>query len=214
MGPIEEIGLLKMDFLGLRNLDVIEDAVEIIRRSRGVEVDMEAIPLDDAKTYEMLARGDSVGVFQLESEGMREALRKVRPTEFDDIVALGLALPPGGDALHRRLRARQAQPGARSPTPDPRLRPITEATYGCCIYQEQLMEIAKQIGGFSPAEADDLRKAVGKKKRDLMATMEGKFIDGCAASGHRARGRQGPLVADDRGGRLLASTSPTPPATR
>src|ERR687894_1313805 len=95
MGPIEEIGLLKMDFLGLRNLDVIEDAVEIIRRSRGVEIEMESIPLDDAKTYEMLARGDSVGVFQLESEGMREALRQIRPTEFNDIVAIGALYRPG-----------------------------------------------------------------------------------------------------------------------
>ena len=95
MGPIEEIGLLKMDFLGLRNLDVIEDAVDIIRRSRGVEVEMESIPLDDAKTFEMLARGDSVGVFQLESEGMREALRQIRPTEFNDIVAIGALYRPG-----------------------------------------------------------------------------------------------------------------------
>ncbi len=95
MGPIEEIGLLKMDFLGLRNLDVIEDAVEIVLRSREVELDMEAIPLDDAKTYEMLAKGDSVGVFQLESEGMRDALRKVKPTQFDDIVALVALYRPG-----------------------------------------------------------------------------------------------------------------------
>ena len=95
MGPIEEMGLLKMDFLGLRNLDVIEDAVEIIERSRGVEIDIEAIPLDDATTFEMLARGDSVGVFQFESDGMRDALRKVRPTEFNDIVALGALYRPG-----------------------------------------------------------------------------------------------------------------------
>ena len=95
MGPVEEIGLLKMDFLGLRNLDVIEDAVEIIERSRGVELDVEELPLDDAETYEMLARGDSIGVFQLESEGMREAMRKVKPTEFDDIVALVSLYRPG-----------------------------------------------------------------------------------------------------------------------
>ena len=95
MGPIEEIGLLKMDFLGLRNLDVIEDAVAIIKRSRDIDVDMQSIPLDDAKTYEMLARGDSVGVFQLESEGMREALKQIRPTEFNDIVAIGALYRPG-----------------------------------------------------------------------------------------------------------------------
>ena len=182
MNPIEEIGLLKMDFLGLRNLDVIEDAVEIIHRSRGVEVEMESIPLDDEKTYEMLARGDSVGVFQLESEGMREALKQIKPTEFNDIVAIGALYRPGAMRFIPDY-ARGKRDPASVTFQDPRLRPITEETYGCCIYQEQLMEIAKQLGGFSPAEADDLRKAVGKKKRDLMATMEDMFISGCAASG-------------------------------
>jgi DNA polymerase-3 subunit alpha len=190
MGPIEEIGLLKMDFLGLRNLDVIEDAVEIIRRSRGVEVEMESIPLDDSKTFEMLSRGDSVGVFQLESEGMREALKQIRPTEFNDIVAIGALYRPGA----MRFIPDYAR-GKRDPSTvryaDERLRPITEETYGCCIYQEQLMEISKRLAGFSPAEADDLRKAVGKKKRDLMATMEGQFVKGCATSG------TAPAVAKD-----------------
>src|SRR5205814_9045302 len=101
MKPVEDLGLLKMDFLGLRNLDVIEDALDIIERSSGERPDMATLPLDDAKTYEMLARGDSIGVFQFESEGMREALRKVRPTELDDLVAL--------NALYR--------PGARDQTP-------------------------------------------------------------------------------------------------
>jgi DNA polymerase III subunit alpha len=182
MNPIEEMGLLKMDFLGLRNLDVIEDAVEIIRRSRGIEVEMESIPLDDAKTYEMLARGDSVGVFQLESEGMREALKQIRPTEFNDIVAIGALYRPGAMRFIPDY-ARGKRDPASVTYQDPRLRPITEETYGCCIYQEQLMEISKQLGGFTPAEADDLRKAVGKKKRDLMATMESKFIEGCRESG-------------------------------
>ena len=186
MGPIEEIGLLKMDFLGLRNLDVIEDAVDIIRRSRGVELDMETIPLDDPKTYEMLARGESIGVFQLESDGMREALRKVRPTEFNDIAALNALYRPGA----MRFIDDYAR-GKRDPSsvryPDPRLREIAESTYGCCIYQEQLMEIAKRMAGFSGAEADDLRKAVGKKKRDLMATMREKFLAGMAASGTEPR---------------------------
>ncbi len=182
MGPIEEIGLLKMDFLGLRNLDVIEDAVEIIGRSHGIEVDIEQAPMDDAKTYEMLARGDSIGVFQLESEGMREAMKKVKPTEFGDIVALVALYRPGAMRFIPDYAA-----GKRNPEsvryPDPRMKPITEATYGCCIYQEQLMEIAKQMAGFSGAEADDLRKAIGKKKRDLMATMEDKFKAGAAESG-------------------------------
>ncbi len=181
MGPVEEIGLLKMDFLGLRNLDVIEDAVEIIERSRGVKLDVESLPLDDAVTYEMLTRGDSIGVFQLESEGMREALRKVKPTEFDDIVALVSLYRPGAMRyIDDYARGKRNPDSVRFQ--DERLRPITEATYGCCIYQEQLMEIAKQMAGFSGAEADDLRKAIGKKKRDLMATMEEKFVAGTAAS--------------------------------
>jgi DNA polymerase-3 subunit alpha len=182
MGPIEEIGLLKMDFLGLRNLDVIEDAVEIIRRSRGVELDIASIPLDDAETYTMLAEGDSTGVFQFESEGMRDALRKVRPTEFADVVALGALYRPGAMAYIPAYAKGKRDPSSVRYA-DPRLRAITEETHGCVIYQEQLMAIARSIAGFSGAEADDLRKAIGKKKRDLMATMKEKFMAGLAESG-------------------------------
>ncbi|MGN6663892.1 MAG: DNA polymerase III subunit alpha [Solirubrobacterales bacterium] len=182
MGPIEEIGLLKMDFLGLRNLDVIEDAIDIIRRSRGEEIDMEEIPIDDAKTYAMLARGDSTGVFQFESEGMRDALRKVGPTEFADIVALGALYRPGAMAYIPTYAKGKKDPSSVR-YPDPRLKAITEETHGCVIYQEQLMQIARQMAGFSGAEADDLRKAIGKKKRDLMATMKDKFMEGLAKSG-------------------------------
>jgi DNA polymerase III subunit alpha len=181
MGPIEEIGLLKMDFLGLRNLDVIEDAIEIIRRSRGEEVDIEKVPLDDPGTYSMLAKGDSTAVFQMESEGMRDALRQVRPTEFADLVALNALYRPGAMAYIPTYAK-----GKRDPEsvryPDPRLRAITEETHGCVVYQEQLMAIARELAGFSGAEADDLRKAIGKKKRDLMATMKDKFMKGLAAS--------------------------------
>jgi DNA polymerase III subunit alpha len=186
MGPIEEIGLLKMDFLGLRNLDVIEDAVEIIRRSRGAELEMAEIPMDDDKTFEMLARGDGTGVFQLESEGMREAMKKVQPTEFEDIVALVSLYRPGAMKYISDYAKGKRAPAAVT-YPDERLRPITEPTYGCVLYQEQLMEIAKQMAGFSPAEADDLRKAIGKKKRDLMATMKAKFMEGMGASGTAAK---------------------------
>jgi DNA polymerase-3 subunit alpha len=181
MGPIEEIGLLKMDFLGLRNLDVIEDAIDIIRRSRGEEVDIEAIPIDDAKTYAMLAKGDSTGVFQFESEGMRDALRKVGPTEFADLVALGALYRPGAMAYIPAYAKGKKDPSTVR-YPDPRLRAITEETHGCVVYQEQLMAIAREMAAFSGAEADDLRKAIGKKKRDLMATMKDKFMKGLAQS--------------------------------
>ncbi|HEX6602513.1 MAG TPA: DNA polymerase III subunit alpha, partial [Solirubrobacterales bacterium] len=186
MGPIEEIGLLKMDFLGLRNLDVIEDAIEIIERSRGERIDVERIPIGDAKTYEMLAQGDSTGVFQFESEGMRDALRKIRPTEFADLVALGALYRPGAMAYIPAYAKGKRDPGSVT-YPDPRLRAISEPTYGCVLYQEQLMEIAKQMAGFSPAQADDLRKAIGKKKRDLMATMKEQFMAGLKDSGTEAK---------------------------
>ena len=207
MGPIEEIGLLKMDFLGLRNLDVIEDAIDIIERSRGERIDMEAIPIDDAKTYAMLAKGDSTGVFQFESEGMRDALRKVRPTEFADIVALGALYRPGAMAyIPAYAKGKQDPSSVRYP--DPRLRAITEETHGCVIYQEQLMEIAREMAGFSGAEADDLRKAIGKKKRDLMATMKDKFMQGLAESGTAPERRQGPLEAERSRRRLLLQQVP------
>jgi DNA polymerase-3 subunit alpha len=175
-----------MDFLGLRNLDVIEDAIDIIRRSRGEEVDMDAIPIDDAETYEMLARGDSTGVFQFESEGMRDALRKVGPTEFADLVALGALYRPGAMAYIPAYAKGKKDPSTVR-YPDPRLRAITEETHGCVVYQEQLMAIAREMAGFSGAEADDLRKAIGKKKRELMATMKDKFMQGLAESNTDAK---------------------------
>ena len=182
MKPIEQIGLLKMDFLGLRNLDVIEDALDIVERSTGERPDMSTLPLDHLPTYEMLASGDSVGVFQFESEGMREALKKVRPTEFDDLVALNALYRPGAmDQIPTYAR------GKRDPEsisyPDDRLRPILEATKGVILYQEQAMRIAKELAGFSGAKADDLRKAIGKKNREAMAELKPEFVAGCRASG-------------------------------
>jgi DNA polymerase-3 subunit alpha len=182
MKPIEEIGLLKMDFLGLRNLDVIEDTLAIIERSTGERIDMTTLPLDDAKTFEMMARGDSVGVFQFESEGMREALKKVGPDEFEDLVALNALYRPGAmDQIPTYAR------GKRNPDTityiDERLRPITEPTKGVILYQEQSMQIAKSIAGFSGPRADDLRKAIGKKNREAMAKLKPMFVEGCRASG-------------------------------
>jgi DNA polymerase-3 subunit alpha len=182
MKPVEQIGLLKMDFLGLRNLDVIEDALDIIERSTGERPDMTTLPLDDTKTYEMMARGDSIGVFQFESEGMREALKKVRPTEFDDLVALNALYRPGAmDQIPTYARGKH-NPDSIS-YPDERLRPILEATKGVILYQEQAMQIAKELAGFSGAKADDLRKAIGKKNREAMAKLKPEFVAGCRASG-------------------------------
>jgi DNA polymerase-3 subunit alpha len=182
MKPVEQLGLLKMDFLGLRNLDVIEDALDIVQRSSGERPDMSALVLDDPLTYEMLARGDSVGVFQFESEGMREALKKVGPTEFADLIALGALYRPGAmDQIPTYAR------GKRDPEAivysDERLRPIIEDTKGVILYQEQAMLISKELAGFSGARADDLRKAIGKKNREAMAKLKPEFFDGCRASG-------------------------------
>src|SRR3954468_8509379 len=182
MKPIEEIGLLKMDFLGLRNLDVIEAALDIIEESTGARPDMTALPLDDAKTYEMLAQGNSVGVFQFESDGMRDALKKVRPTEFNDLVALGALYRPGAMRFIDTYARNKRNPDAMNYS-DERLRPITESSRGVILYQEQLMQIAKAIAGFSGPEADDLRKAVGKKQRDRMAALRDRFFEGARASG-------------------------------
>ncbi|HEY6781948.1 MAG TPA: DNA polymerase III subunit alpha, partial [Candidatus Dormibacteraeota bacterium] len=182
MKPIEDIGLLKMDFLGLRNLDVIEDALDIIERSSSQRPDMTTLPLDDPATYEMLARGDSTGVFQFESEGMREALKKVRPDEFNDLVALNALYRPGAmDQIPVYARGKH-NPQAIS-YPDERLRAILESSNGVILYQEQAMQIAKELAGFSGAKADDLRKAIGKKNRAAMAALKPEFVEGCRTSG-------------------------------
>src|SRR5438105_613791 len=178
MGDIEALGLLKMDFLGLRNLDVLEKAKQLV----GNNVDWAKLPLDDKKVYEMLAKGDAVGVFQFESSGMREALRQVRPTEFEDLIAL-VALYRPGPMQYIPVYARRKNGQEQVTYIDSRLKAITGVTHGTCIYQEQYLEIAKQIAGFSPAEADDLRKAIGKKIHSLMASLKEKFLEGCATTG-------------------------------
>jgi DNA polymerase-3 subunit alpha len=177
-GDVEALGLLKIDFLGLRNLDVLEKAKELV----GNSIDWATLPLDDPKVYAMLARGDSTGVFQFESSGMREALRQVKPTEFEDLIAL-VALYRPGPMAYIPVYARRKNGQEAVAFVDERLKPITGTTFGTCLYQEQFMEIAKQIAGFSPAEADDLRKAIGKKIHALMASLKDKFLEGCAASG-------------------------------
>ncbi len=177
MNTVEALGLLKMDFLGLRNLDVIDKACALIG-----SLDIGSIPLDDKKTYAMLARGEATGVFQFESSGMRDALKQVKPTVFEDLIAL-VALYRPGPMQHIPAYARRKNGLEPITYPDPRLKEITSNSYGICIYQEQYMDIAKKIAGFSPAEADDLRKAIGKKIHSLMASLKGKFLEGAASNG-------------------------------
>ena len=175
-GDVDAIGLLKIDFLGLRNLDVIDKTVELLEN-----LDIAKIPLDDKKTYAMLARADSAGVFQFESSGMRDALKQVKPTEFEDLIALVALYRPGPMAYIPGYARRK---NGQEPITyiDPRLKAITGDSYGICIYQEQYMQIAKEMAGFTPAEAETLRKAIGKKIHELMASLKEKFLEGCAAN--------------------------------
>ena len=175
MWDVEALGLLKMDFLGLRNLDVIDKAVDLI----GGGLDIAKIPMDDRKTFEMLARGDSIGVFQFESSGMREALKSGAADGVRGPDRARRPLPAGPDGLHPALREAEERTGAGE-LHRPAARGDHGVTHGICIYQEQYLEIAKQIAGFSPAEADDLRKAIGKKIHELMASLKEKFLEGCA----------------------------------
>src|SRR2546426_3288809 len=165
MGDIEALGLLKIDFLGLRNLDVLEKARELV----GNGIDWSTLPLDDKKVYEMLAKGDATGVFQFESSGMRDALRLVKPTQFEDLIAL-VALYRPGPMGYIPVYARRKHGQEQATYIDERLRGITSVSHGICIFQEQYLQIAKQIAGFTPAEADDLRKAIGQKDHKLMAS--------------------------------------------
>ena len=184
MSDVEALGLLKVDFLGLRNLDVIEETLETIRQTSeaGEEVDIQAIPLDDEETLKMFARGDTFGVFQFESSGMQRMLQEVRPDRFDDLVALNALYRPGPMDYIPNFKRGKHDPGSVKYL-DERLKPILEPTYGVAAYQEQLMEISKTLGGFTPGEADTLRKAIGKKNAAMLATLKDKFMQGCAESG-------------------------------
>ncbi len=185
MGGVEELGLLKMDFLGLRNLDVISDTLAIIKRFRGVDLDIDRVALDDEKTLAMLCRGESIGVFQLEGGAMRTLMRSLAPTCFEDIAALVALYRPGpmsvnmhndyADIKNERKPVEYFHPDAEELLAD---------TYGLMIYQESVMRVSQRFAGYSLAEADNLRKACGKKKPELMAKERAKFVDGCEATGY------------------------------
>jgi len=185
MNGIESLGLLKMDFLGLRNLDVIEDALELIRDVRGEEVDIDNVPLDDDATLAMLRRGESIGVFQLEGGPMRALMRSLAPTSFDDIAALVALYRPGpmGANMHNDYADRK---NGRKPVEylHPDLEETLGDTYGLMIYQESVMRVAQKVAGYSLAEADNLRKACGKKIREMIRAERDKFVAGCETTGY------------------------------
>ena len=187
----EAIGLLKMDFLGLRNLTIIGDALENIKANRGVEVVLESLSLDDPATYELLSRGDTLGVFQLDGGPMRDLLRRMQPTGFEDIVAVLALYRPGpmGMNAHNdyadRKNARQAIKPIHPELAEP-LQEILAETYGLIVYQEQIMRIAQKVAGYSLARADILRKAMGKKKREVLEKEFEGFSEGMKANGFSA----------------------------
>ncbi len=187
MHGVEDLGLLKMDFLGLRNLDVLSDTVELVRESRGVELDIDDLPLDDDATYEMLQAGDSIGVFQLEGGPMRALMRSLAPTGFEDVAALVALYRPGPMSANMHNDYADRKNGRKPITYEhPDLEPILGDTYGLMIYQESVMRVAQSIAGYSLAEADNLRKACGKKNRELIAKERVKFIEGCEREGYGA----------------------------
>ncbi len=182
MHAVEDLGVLKMDFLGLKNLTIIEKTLRIIRELHGVVIDIDALPLDDQKTFELLRAGDTTGVFQLESSGMRHYLKELVPTELEDIIAMISLYRPGPMELIPSyiLRKHGKEEVAYI---HPRLEPILKNTYGVGVYQEQMMRIARDLAGFTLAEADTLRKAIGKKIKELLAEQKMKLINGMVKNG-------------------------------
>src|SRR5881296_3240583 len=182
MGPIEKLGLLKMDFLGLRTLTVLANTVALIKESRGLDLDLDRLPLDDKKTYEMLSEAKTFGVFQLESSGMRDALRGLRPGQLEDLIAMVSLYRPGPMELIPDFIQRK-HGRSKITYEHPAMEKFTRETYGIMVYQEQIMQIASEMAGFTMGEADTLRRAMGKKDRVLMAKQRDKFIAGCVDRG-------------------------------
>ncbi len=184
MEPLEKLGLLKMDFLGLRTLSMIEETLTNIKRNNKPLPDLSSIPLDDPATYELLQSGDTTGVFQLESPGMRDLLRRLKPDCFEDLIAVLALYRPGplGSGMVDQYIERKHDP-SKITYPHPLLEPILKETYGVILYQEQVMQIASVLAGYSLGEADILRRAMGKKKKEVMEQQREKFISGAFKNG-------------------------------
>ncbi len=178
---IEKVGLIKFDFLGLKTLTMIQDAVNRIRDGKGVDIDLANLPLDDKKTYRLLGRGETVGIFQMESSGMAQLVKRLKPTCFEDIVAINALYRPGPlesgivDNFIDRKHGREV-----TTYPHPLLEPVLKETYGVMVYQEQVMQAARVLAGYSLGDADNLRRAMGKKKVEEMARERTRFIEGAA----------------------------------
>lgn len=177
MGPVEDLGLLKMDFLGLSNLSIINNAMRIVKKVYNTQIDLNKLPLDDEKTYELFQKGDTTGVFQLESAGMKRYLRQLQPTKFDDIIAMVALYRPGPmqfiDSFIKRKHGQE-----KITYLHPKMENALSNTYGILVYQEQFMQISKDLAGFTGGQADTLRKAVGKKIMTMMKKIKPEFIEG------------------------------------
>ncbi|MDQ4095765.1 MAG: DNA polymerase III subunit alpha [Actinomycetota bacterium] len=182
MNGVEELGLLKMDFLGLRNLTVIEVCRDYIKANRGVDIDVDSLDFDDSKVFEMLQRGDTDGIFQLESEGMRRNLAQLKPDRFEHIMAMVALYRPGPMEQIPTYIERMHDP-SKITYLHPVLEEVTKETYGVLVYQEQIVLTLQKLAGYTPGEADLVRKAIGKKKRDIMAAEKPRFIEGCVKGG-------------------------------
>jgi len=182
MIDLESAGLLKMDFLGLRTLTVIENTLRLIKENHGIDLDLDTIPENDRQTFELFSKGQTVGLFQFESSGMRDWLRKLKPTSISDLVAMNALYRPGpmemiGDFIQRKQGTQKIE------YLHPRLEPILKETYGVIVYQEQVMKIASEVAGFSLAKADLMRRAMGKKDKQLMAKQRQEFVTGATQRG-------------------------------
>jgi DNA polymerase-3 subunit alpha len=182
---IEEAGVIKMDFLGLKTLSIQKTALELIKQNHGVEIDLDALPLDDEKTYQLYQRGETNGTFQFESVGMQKYLRELKPDQFADLIAMNALYRPGPIAYIPNFIARKH---GREPIvyDIPEMEEYLAETYGITVYQEQVMLLSQSLGGFTKGDADVLRKAMGKKQKAVLDKMKAKFIDGAVAKGHPA----------------------------
>ncbi|HEY8715511.1 MAG TPA: DNA polymerase III subunit alpha, partial [Candidatus Acidoferrum sp.] len=183
MNALERLGLLKMDFLGLTTLTVLKDTVEMIEKNRGAKVDIDNLALDDSDTYKLFSRGDTTAIFQFESHGMRDILRRYQPTRIEDLTALNALYRPGpiqGGMIDDFINRKHGKTKVTYELPQ--LQEILEETYGVILYQEQVMQIANRLASFSLGEADILRRAMGKKKKEEMAAQRAKFMTGCLAN--------------------------------
>jgi DNA polymerase-3 subunit alpha len=184
MKDIEKLGFLKMDFLGLITLTVIQDTLRMIQANHALDLDIDHIPLDDAPTYQIFCDGRTAGIFQFESSGMRNYLRQLKPSRFEDLIAMNALYRPGpikGKMVDEFIRRKNGESTSQYIVPE--LEPILKDTYGVIAYQEQVMQVVSRLAGFTPGEADTLRKAMGKKQQDVMNKMEGKFVAGSVERG-------------------------------